>query len=89
MGSSVTREGITAEMEAYQKAGIGGLELTPIFGTIGDEAHFIDFLSPQWVDLLEFTLQEAKRLGMGIDMATGTGWPFGGPWETKPMPANT
>ncbi len=79
-GSSVTREGITAEMEAYRRAGIGGLELTPIFGTIGDEANFIDFLSPKWMDMLEFTLQEAKRLGLGVDMATGTGWPFGGPW---------
>ena len=22
----------------------------------------------------------AQRLGLGVDMATGTGWPFGGPW---------
>src|SRR3990170_1636054 len=26
------------------------------------------------------TFKEAARLNMGIDMATGTGWPFGGPW---------
>ncbi|MCB0643647.1 MAG: hypothetical protein KDC44_18495, partial [Phaeodactylibacter sp.] len=79
-GSSVTKAGITAELEAYQKAGIGGLELTPIYGMKGDEANFIEYLSPGWVDMLEFTLQEAARLGMGVDMATGTGWPFGGPW---------
>lgn len=29
-GSAVTKEGITSEMEAYQKAGLGGLEITPI-----------------------------------------------------------
>lgn len=79
-GNSVTKEGITAELEAYQKAGIGGLELTPIYGVIGEEENFIDYLSPQWLDLFEHTLQEAERLGMGVDMATGTGWPFGGPW---------
>ncbi len=79
-GSSVTREGITAELEAYANAGIGGVELTPIYGVRGDEAHFVEFLSPEWVDLLEHTLQEAGRLGMQVDMATGTGWPFGGPW---------
>jgi hypothetical protein len=29
--------------------------------------------------MLEHTLREASRLGLGVDMATGTGWPFGGP----------
>lgn len=79
-GSALTKEGITAEMEAYKKAGIGGLEITPIYGVQGYEKQFIDFLSPQWIELLLHTLKEAERLDMGIDMATGTGWPFGGPW---------
>ena len=79
-GSSVTKEGIRADLEALQKAGIGGVELTPIYGMKGDEANFIDFLSPKWVQMFEYTLQEANRLGLGVDMATGTGWPFGGPW---------
>ena len=79
-GSAVTKAGITAELEAYQKAGFGGMELTPIYGIIGEEDQFVDYLSPEWMDLLEHTLKEAERLGMGIDMATGTGWPFGGPW---------
>ena len=30
--------------------------------------------------MLDHTLREAMRLKMGVDMATGTGWPFGGPW---------
>jgi len=32
------------------------------------------------MDALEFTLQEGKRLDMGIDLANASGWPFGGPW---------
>jgi hypothetical protein len=79
-GSGVTKAGITAELEAYKAAGLGGLELTPIYGVIGEEGGFIDYLSPEWMDMLEYTLQEAERLDLGIDMATGTGWPFGGPW---------
>lgn len=67
-------------MEAYKKAGIGGLELTPIYGVKGDEENYLPYLSSEWVEMLEFTLQEAERLGLGVDMATGTGWPFGGPW---------
>jgi len=79
-GNVLTKEGITSEMEAYQKAGLGGLEITPIYGVMGYEDQFIDYLSPRWMELFLHTLQEAKRLGLGIDMATGTGWPFGGPW---------
>lgn len=79
-GSSVTKAGITAELEAFQQAGIGGLELTPIYGVIGEEDQFIEYLSPEWMDMLVHALREAERLDLGIDMATGTGWPFGGPW---------
>lgn len=79
-GSALTKEGITSEMEAYHAAGIGGLEITPIYGVYGQEAQFVQYLSPEWMELLKHVLSEAARLDMGIDMATGTGWPFGGPW---------
>jgi hypothetical protein len=79
-GNQLTKEGITAELEAYQKAGLGGLEITPIYGVFGEEETFINYLSPEWMELFLYTLKEAERLDLGIDMATGTGWPFGGPW---------
>jgi hypothetical protein len=82
-GSALTKEGITSEMEAYHRAGIGGLEITPIYGVYGQEDEFVDYLSPQWMDLFHHVLNEAERLDIGIDMATGTGWPFGGPWVTN------
>jgi 2-keto-3-deoxy-6-phosphogluconate aldolase len=81
-GSAVNKTDLTYNMQLYQRAGLGGLEITPIYGVKGAEQQFIPFLSPQWVGMLEYTLQEAKRLDLGIDMATGTGWPFGGPWVT-------
>src|SRR5262249_14988250 len=37
-------------------------------------------LSPKYIEMLAYTAREAQRLGLGVDMATGTGWPFGGPW---------
>jgi hypothetical protein len=79
-GSAVNERDLTAEMEKYQKTGLGGLEITPIYGVRGAEDRFIEFLTPAWMGMLERTLKEADRLGMGVDMATGTGWPFGGPW---------
>ena len=35
--------------------------------------------------MLAHTTSEAKRLGLGVDMATGTGWPNGGPRVTTEM----
>lgn len=79
-GSAVNKQGLTAAMEQYKAAGLGGLEITPIYGVKGHEHEFIPFLSPEWMNMLQHTLAEGKRLQLGIDMATGTGWPFGGPW---------
>ena len=81
-GSAVDTTNLATLMKIYKEAGLGGLEITPIYGVKGAEERFVNFLSKQWVDLLQFTLRRAKTLDLGIDMATGTGWPFGGPWIT-------
>jgi hypothetical protein len=83
MGSAVNDKDLTRLMEEYQKAGLGGLEITPIYGVKGYERQFIDFLSPQWMNRLEHALREAQRLDMGIDLAQASGWPFGGPWVSE------
>ncbi|MGG6546633.1 UNVERIFIED_CONTAM: glycosyl hydrolase, partial [Prevotella sp. 15_C9] len=54
-------------------------EVTPIYGVQGNDANEIQFLTPGWMQMLRHTESEAARLGMKIDMNTGTGWPFGGP----------
>ena len=79
MGSSVDEANLSRSLELYEQAGIGGVEITPIYGVKGKEDQFIEYLSSDWVDRLGFTLEEAGRLNLGVDMATGTGWPFGGP----------
>jgi hypothetical protein len=81
-GSAVDRPTLTAELQALRDIGIGGVEVTPIFGVRGQEQRFIQYLSNEWMAMLEYTLSEAARLDIGVDMATGTGWPFGGPWVT-------
>jgi hypothetical protein len=79
-GSAVEPAELTRNLEQFAEAGIGGVEITPIYGARGAEGRYIDYLSPRWVEMLAHTAREAKRLGLGVDMATGTGWPFGGPW---------
>lgn len=79
MGSAVDAANLTRNLEAYSKAGMGTMEVTPIYGVQGNDANEIQFLTPGWMQMLRHTESEAARLGMKIDMNTGTGWPFGGP----------
>ncbi len=79
-GSAVNEKGLTWNLQQYQKAGLGGVEITPIYGVHGYENQFVRFLTPRWMQLFAFTLNESKRLGLGVDLANATGWPFGGPW---------
>jgi hypothetical protein len=79
-GNIVTPADLTAAMEKYRKAGLGGMEIAVIYGVKGQEDKFINYLSPKWMDMFIHTLKEAERLDLGIELANASGWPFGGPW---------
>ena len=83
MGSAVDRENITRELQRYRDAGMGGVHIIPIYGAKGYESRYIDYLSPRWMEMLKHTTLEAQRLGLGVDMTTGSGWCFGGPNVTE------
>jgi len=78
-GSAVDKENLTRELTRYRDAGLGGVHIIPIYGVKGAESRYIEYLSPRWMDMLRHTVTEANRLGLGVDMTTGTGWCFGGP----------
>ena len=80
LGSAVDEANLTRQLEQLAAAGFGGVEICPIYGAKGWEDRYVPFLSPRWMDLLAHTIREAQRLSLGVDLTTGTGWPFGGPW---------
>jgi hypothetical protein len=79
-GSIVTQADLTAAMETYKQAGLGGMEIAVIYGVKGQEDNFINYLSPKWMEMFMHTLKDGERLNLGIDLANASGWPFGGPW---------
>lgn len=79
LGSAVDRENLTRELTRYRDAGWGGVHIVPIYGAKGWEAKSIEYLSPRWMEMMGHAAGEAQRLGMDVDMTTGTGWCFGGP----------
>jgi len=80
LGSAVDKPNLERLLAQYRDAGLGGVEICPIYGAKGYETRFIDYLSPQWMDMLAATTHTAGGLGIGVDMTTGTGWPMWGPW---------
>ncbi len=59
---------------------MGGVEVSPIYAVPGYENRNVPYLSDAWMKMLGYTVREGKRLDMGVDMITGTGWPLGGLW---------
>ena len=80
LGSAVDKENLQWNLREYAKHGIGAVEITPIYGVQGNDANNISYLSDKWMEMLRYTQEQCKENGIELDMATGTGWPFGGPW---------
>ena len=80
LGSAVDKENLEWSLREYAKHGIGAVEITPLYGVQGNQENNIDFLSDKWFEMLRFVEAQGQRNGIEIGMATGTGWPFGGPW---------
>ena len=78
-GNAVDEKNLTYNIEKLGEAGIGGVEITPIYGVKGYEDKYIPYLSPKWMNMLAYTHGEIEKWGMQVDMNNGTGWPFGGP----------
>ena len=85
--SAVDPANITKQLEVFQAAGLGGVHIIPIYGAKGAEGRSIPYLTPRWLEMLHHTVTEAARLGMFVDLTTGTGWCFGGP-NVEPRDAN-
>ena len=79
LGSAVDKENLEWNLSEYARAGIGAVEITPLYGVKGNDKNNISFLSPEWMQALKTVQDIAKPLGIEVDMNCGTGWPFGGP----------
>jgi hypothetical protein len=87
MGSAVDKPNLKKSLLDFSKSGIGGVEITPIYGVKGEENNFIEYLSPKWMEMLDYTIHVADSLHMQVDMVLGTGWPYGGSHVTLPHAA--
>ncbi|MFZ0827157.1 MAG: glycosyl hydrolase [Verrucomicrobiia bacterium] len=81
MNGNITKEGITADLEAMQRVGIGGATIVNV--DCGIPAGPVKFLSPEWRELAVHAAREADRLGLELCLENCAGWSSsGGPWNT-------
>jgi hypothetical protein len=88
MQAAVSKEGITADLEAMKKNGIGGAYLMPIKGVANPllMEPAVPQLSPLFWEMVKFSMQEADRLGLQIGMHFSDGFALGGgPWITPEL----
>jgi hypothetical protein len=82
-GPSATNPELQRELEQMKSAGIGGVEVATLYALALDDPatgfHNYDFVSDEHLDHLRFAADEARRLGLRMDVTLGSGWPFGGP----------
>ena len=76
---NITREGISADLEAMERVGIGGVILMEV--ALVTPAGPVTFFSDGWRELFAHAVAEASRLGLKISVNSGPGWTgSGGPW---------
>ena len=81
LNSNITREGITADLEAMKRVGIGGVLIMEV--DQGAPVGPASFMGPEWRALFMHAVAEAQRLGLEINMNDDAGWNgSGGPWIT-------
>ena len=79
-GDKVDSAELVREMRLLKEAGIGGVEINPIAfpsycDSIGKPS--LQWLSPEWINMLKVCFDEAIQLDMTCDLLVGSGWPFG------------
>src|SRR5438270_5663490 len=82
-GPVVTKPELEREMRLMKQGGIGGFEVQPTYPLELDNPakriRNLPYMSDEFLDMLTFTGEKAKEIGLRMDLTLGSGWPFGGP----------
>src|SRR2546430_14848688 len=81
MNGNISKEGITADLEAMKRVGVGGAEI--FVADCDIPAGSVSFMTTQFRDMMKHAASEADRLGLELCMHNCAGWSSsGGPWNT-------
>jgi hypothetical protein len=90
-GPSVVKPELAKELETMRSAGMGGVEIQPVYPLVLDNSTpgLVNFryLSPEFLDDVSFANEKARALGLRVSITLGSGWPYGGPTTTLALAA--
>ena len=88
MDGQISKEGITRDMEAMKRVGIGEGYIGVISGQSGTPTtNTSKALTDEWWSFIEHAVREGTRLGVDVGLFNSPGWSqSGGPW-VKPSQA--
>ena len=82
-GGAVEKPELERELRAMKDAGIGGVEIQPVYPLVLDDPARglvnTPYLSARFLDALRFANDKARELGLRVDLTLCSGWPYGGP----------
>lgn len=82
-GPAVTHPELARELKVMKDAGIGGVEIQPVYPLELDDPktgfHNTPYLSKEFLEDVHFASETARELGLRVDITLGSGWPYGGP----------
>ncbi|MDE3162736.1 MAG: hypothetical protein KGL64_05705, partial [Acidobacteriota bacterium] len=85
-GPSVQKPELGKELETMHGAGIGGVEIQPVYALSLDDPQthgpIQPYLSSEFLEDVRFANATARSLGLRVDITLGSGWPYGGPDTT-------
>jgi hypothetical protein len=81
LDGSVTREGITKDLESMKRTGLGGSYMFNC--AMGMPQGPARFMGPEWLAMMDHAMKESSRLGLQFGIHNCDGWgTSGGPWIT-------
>ncbi|HEU0227850.1 MAG TPA: glycosyl hydrolase, partial [Arachidicoccus soli] len=92
ISGNITKDGITRDLESMKKQGISQATILNVGGFVSAKVDVpqIKFNTPEWYEMFQFALKEAKRLGITIGVHNSDGWSTsGGPWISEEMSMKT
>jgi hypothetical protein len=85
INGNITKDGITADLEAFKQVGIGGVIWMEVSGPWWAPDGPVTALSPQWHEAFQWALRECARLGLQFDVSVDFGYGSGGPHITPEL----
>ncbi len=82
MNGNVTKAGITADLEAMKRIGLGGAQIFSVpVGIPENLVPQVTYFSEDWRAMEQHAAEECARLGLELSALMGDGWSGGGgPW---------